>query len=362
MNHDASAALLDTVQHHVANRLPLRIVGGNSKAFLGCTLSTSDSVASLSLREHTGITNYEPTELVMTARCGTPLSTLVETLKQSGQQLAFEPPLLPNATLGGTLACGLSGPARPYGGAARDHMLGVRVISGKGEDLTFGGEVMKNVAGYDVSRVQVGAYGTLGVLLESSLKVLPLPETTLTLCFEQDEHDTSAMVKLARTFLPVTGAALIGTQRCIRLAGSEAGVRSAAAQLGGESMAQSPWEGMRDFTHEFFQDARPTWRLSVADYTPKLAIPDDADGTPAAVLYDWGGAQRWVKTAAPAETLFALAAAAQGHATRFSPPTEGELTHQPISGVAARLQSELRKSFDPHRVFNRGRFHPELDA
>ncbi len=362
MNHDASAALLDTVQQHVANGLPLRIVGGNSKSFLGRVSESAEEMTTLSVAEHRGVTNYEPTELVMSARSGTPLSLVIDTLKQSGQQLPFDPPQLPGATLGGTLACGLSGPVRPYCGAVRDHTLGTRVISGKGEDLAFGGEVMKNVAGYDVSRVQIGAYGTLGVLLDVSLKVLPLPETTRTLAFEQSEHDCSAMVKLARHFLPVTGAALIGSRRYIRLAGSDAGVQAAASELGGDAVDDAPWDALRDFTHTFFQDERPTWRISVADYTPKLAIPDDKDGSPASVLYDWGGAQRWVKTTLPAQEIFALAASANGHATRFSSASVGDATHQPIEGVAARLQTQLRTSFDPQRLLNRGRFHPELDT
>ncbi len=363
MTNDASNELLGSVREHVVNEQPMHIVGGNSKAFLGCKLSDVDDAATVSLNNHVGVVNYEPTELVFTARSGTLLSDVVQTLKQSGQQLPFEPPQLPGATLGGTLACGLSGPARPYGGAARDHTLGVRVINGKGELLRFGGEVMKNVAGYDVSRVQVGAYGTLGLLLEVSLKVLPLPETTLTLAFEQNEHDTTPMVQLARRFLPVTAAALIGRTRYIRLAGSDAGVQAAAKELGGERVVDNePWQGLRDLNHEFFNDPRPTWRISCADYTPALTIPNDEDGQPAKVLYDWGGAQRWIKTSLASHALFEIAANANAHATRFSTAMNNEPSHQPISGVSARLQRELRTSFDPLRLFNRSRFHPELDS
>ncbi len=363
MTNDASAALLETVQQYVAGANPFVIVGGGSKSFLGCRPAVSEPPAVVSVAEHHGVINYEPTELVMTARSGTPLSTVISTLHEHGQQLPFDPPQLPNATLGGTVACGLSGPTRPYAGSVRDHALGVRIISGKGEDCSFGGEVMKNVAGYDVSRVQVGAFGTLGVLLDISLKVLPLPESTVTLMFEQAAHDTVPMVQLARQYLPVTGAVLIGEQRFIRLAGSEAGVKAAAAQLGGESVNDDgPWTGVRDLSHAFFDDIRPTWRFSVPDYASTLELPNDDDGTPAATLYDWGGAQRWVKTNASAEVCFAAAAGAKGHATRFSEAPAGAPTHQPINGVSARLQSELRASFDPHRLCNRGRFHPELDS
>jgi len=363
MTNDVSAELIDAVQQHRDNNQAVRIVGGNSKSFLGRTSDDAQTQATLSVAEHQGVVNYEPTELVFTARSGTPLSTVIQTLNDADQQLPFDPPQLPGATLGGTMACGLSGPTRPHGGSARDHTLGVRVINGQGESLRFGGEVMKNVAGYDVSRVQVGAYGTLGVLLDVSLKVLPKPETSITLAFEQDAHDTAPMVKLARQFLPISAVALIGTTRFVRLAGSDAGVQSAAQELGGERLPTNEiWDGLRDFTHEFFQDPRPTWRLSVADYTPTLSIPNDEDGQAPNVLYDWGGAQRWVKTNLPSEQVFALAANANGHATRFSDPVSNEPTHQPLSGVAARLQRELRSSFDPNRLFNRGRFHPELDS
>ena len=362
MSNDASKALTDSIQQHAEQEKPVRIVGGNSKSFLGLQHDSGEANSVLSMLDHNGIVNYEPTELVVTVRSGTYIHDLVNILKESGQQLPFEPPQFANATVGGTVACGLSGPARPYTGSIRDHLLGARVINGKGEDLRFGGEVMKNVAGYDVSRLQAGAYGTLGVVLDVSFKVLPAPETTLTIAFEQLEHDTQPMVQLARQFMPVTGAALIGTSRFIRLAGSNAGVQSAAKQLGGEVIDESElWTSLRDLSHKFFQDERPTWRFSVPDFLPELDIPNDPDGTPATVLYDWGGAQRWVKTGVAAQTLFDVALRAGGHATRFS-AMGGEPSHQPLDGISARVQRELRTSFDPQRLFNRGRFHPELDA
>jgi len=263
MNKDASAALLEAVQGHVAQAHPMRIRGAGSKEFLAASTSPHKEVFDVSVVEHCGVVNYEPTELVMTARSGTPLQTVVATLREAGQCLPFEPPQPPGATLGGTLACGLSGPARPYAGAARDHVLGVRAINGKGEDLSFGGEVMKNVAGYDVSRLQIGAFGTLGLLLDISMKVLPLAETEMTLAFAQSAHDTAPMVALARRYLPITGAALIDTTRFIRLAGSEAGVKECAAQLGGDRVAdaQAPWLGLRDWTPQSRSLMTPTVSL-----------------------------------------------------------------------------------------------------
>jgi len=365
MSNDDAKALQDAVLQHAQNKSPLTIQGGGSKSFLGVAVDPDSASSTVSTLNHHGVINYDPTELVIPARSGTALTDIVKTLKASGQRLPFEPPMPANATLGGTLACGVSGPASPYAGAARDLMLGARIINGRGEDLSFGGEVMKNVAGYDVSRLQVGAFGTLGVVLDVSMKVLPLPESSVTLAFEQDEHDTAPMVELARQFLPITAAALIGRRRYLRLEGANAGVTASAKTLGGEEIAESdaPWEGLRDWTHPFFvTDTRTTWRLSVPDYAPKIDVPDDADGTPAAYLYDLGGAQRWLKTGLDAKTVFDLAKASGGHATRFSKGEIAAPSHQPIAGVAARLQTKLRQSFDPDGLFNPGRFHPELMA
>ncbi len=352
-NTDNTNAIKEAVQQALDAKTPVVITGGGSKDFLG----KSDAATTISTLQHTGIVNYEPTELVVTARSGTPLQELVDELKANGQRLPFEPPMHPGATLGGVLACGLSGPARPFAGSARDYVLGVRLINGQAQHLRFGGDVMKNVAGYDVSRLQIGAYGTLGLLLDASMKVLPIPEAEITLVSTRQAHDFSYIRRLGRLPVPVTAAALLGDRQYIRLSGTELAVQSAAQQLEGDidPEAEQIWAALRDQTHPFFKSEQTLWRISVAEYTDHL---EHLDGE---WMFDWAGAQRWLKSSEPAERVFAAAADAGGHATRYG--IDNSLPRfQPLSGVMARLQKRLRDSFDADRLFNPGHFHPELDA
>lgn len=356
---DDSARLIDAVCRATAEREPLSIHGANSKRYLG-----HDAVGEpLSTLSHGGIINYEPTELVVTARSGTPIADLTAALRDARQMLPFDPPD-GGGTLGGVIACGLSGPRRPYQGAARDFVLGTRVINGQGQDLRFGGEVMKNVAGYDVSRVQVGAFGTLGVLLDISMKVLPMPECELTLHHELDETGKSdTLVALARQPLPLSASMIYGRDRYIRLSGSAVAVETTARKLGGTRVpeAEIPWDALRERRLPFFDDRRPLWRLALPAHRGTLDLTGDW-------LLDWGGAQRWLKSDATAVEVFAAARAAGGHATRYRSVSatgvervDGAL-FQPLDGPLARLQSRLRDSFDAGRLFNRGRYHPELDT
>lgn len=360
-SNDDSAALLEQVQQAAANATPLNITAGGSKHMLGNQLADSAARESLSLLSHSGIITYEPTELVVSVRAGTLMKDLNQVLEEAGQMLPFEPPVLSGSTIGGVLACGLSGPRRPFVGSARDYVLGTRVINGQGQDLAFGGEVMKNVAGYDVSRLQTGAYGTLGVLLDVSMKVLPTPETELTLVQQADAHDTQAFAALLRRALPLSGAMLIGERRYLRLSGSEAAVRAAARELGGETLSAEQagiWQSVRDHEHAFFKNAgaeRCLWRLSVADHAPAIDVPGEW-------LYDWAGAQRWLLSTAPAMQIYQATQAAGGHAIRYCAGPADEPALQPIEGIMQRLQARVRDSFDAQRLFNRGRFHPELDS
>lgn len=356
---DNSSSLTEQVQEAVRTGSPLRIVGGDSKAHLGDG-DGHQPHAVLSLAEHQGIIAYEPTELVISVRTGTPLSALNDTLDAAGQMLPFDPPQLPSSTIGGVLACGLSGPRRPFNGAARDYVLGTRIINGQAQNLSFGGEVMKNVAGYDVSRVQVGAWGTLGVLLDVSMKVLPKPELEITLVQQSKAGDTGAFASFLRKPLPLSGAMLIGDQRYFRLSGSASAVKSAAQMIGGETVDDSDriWCAVRDQTHPFFHledDGEKTlWRISVADHAPAIELPG-------IFLYEWAGAQRWLISQAPADEIFQAAANAGGHAMRYTAKNSPGSAFQPLSGAMLKLQSRLRDSFDPQRLFNRGRFHPEMD-
>lgn len=360
-SNDDSGALIERVQQAVDTATPMVICAGNSKSALGNTLPPAAEADSVSVLSHTGIISYDPTELVVTVRSGTTMHELVSVLDEAGQMLPFEPPTLPQSTIGGVLACGLSGPRRPFSGSARDYVLGTRVINGRAQDLSFGGQVMKNVAGYDVSRVQTGAWGTLGILLDMSMKVLPKPEAELTLVHAAKAHDTRGFSPLMRQPLPLSGAMLIGEKRYLRLSGSTAAVRAAASALGGDALNADDagiWHSVRDHEHEFFTDLSgdtTLWRISVADHAPPLRLPGS-------YLYEWSGAQRWLKTDVPAADVFAAALAAGGHASRYSAGLPDEPAFQPLTGVMQRLQARVRDSFDPQRLFNRGRFHPELDA
>ncbi|MFK7860728.1 MAG: glycolate oxidase subunit GlcE [Granulosicoccus sp.] len=362
-SNDVSEVLVEQVRQAIENEMPLRIVGGDSKASLGNQVN-DDNATLLNTRSHEGIISYDPTELVVTVRAGTLLSELNNALSEAGQMLPFDPPDWPGSTIGGIIACGLSGPRRAFSGSARDYVLGTRVINGQAQDLSFGGQVMKNVAGYDVSRVQVGAWGTLGVLLDVSMKVLPKPERELTIRQHCKHRDLAAFAPLMRKPLPLSGAMLIDDQRYLRLSGSDAAVRVAAAELGGDIIEDDKlWQAVRDHTHPFFVTAREAadsqdktlWRISVADYTPALGLPGEW-------LHEWAGGQRWLLTAASAEEVFRVTGAAHGHATRYSVGERQTPAFQPLNGAMQTLQARLRDSFDPLRIFNRGRFHPELDV
>jgi len=354
LQQDLSAQLQDRTEQSLADKQPLVIRGGGSKDFLG----REPLGEPLELAGHSGIINYEPTELVVTVRGGTTLSALEQSLADNGQMLSFEPPdFAGRATIGGSVACNLSGPARPYAGAARDALLGITLLNGKGEILHFGGEVMKNVAGYDLSRLMAGAMGTLGVLLEVSLKVLPSPDREITLvregiAIEQAFHQLSG---LGRKPLPISGAAFYQDRLSIRLAGNEAGLAAAKTIIPGDELesqdADEYWRSIKDQTHDFFRSEKPLWRLSVPANCPELPIGGEC-------LYDWGGAQRWVLSDEPADKLFRLAEEAGGHATAFRRPCDGEAVFQPLPPGLHTLHQRLKQAFDPEGILNPGRLYP----
>jgi glycolate oxidase FAD binding subunit len=335
-----------------AQGTPLVIRGGGSKVFLG-RRTEGETLDVSGLR---GIVHYEPTELVITARAGTLLAEIEAALAERGQMLGFEPPHFgPTATLGGTIACGLSGPARPFRGAARDFVLGVKLVNGAGEALHFGGEVMKNVAGYDVSRLMCGAYGTLGVLLEISLKVVPRPAEERFLTLECDTAAALARMALwQREPLPLTGLCYDGDRLHVRLAGAIQAVAAAQRRLGGETdpAGSSFWERLREQQSGFFTGIEPLWRISVPSTTPTLPV----DGKQ---LIDWGGALRWVKSTAADDAVFAAARAAGGQAMRFRGAQDGRV-FQPLPSALLALHRRLKLAFDPHSVLNRGRLYPDF--
>jgi glycolate oxidase FAD binding subunit len=325
----------------------MRVQGGNTKAFYG----GEPKGEPCSMADYSGIVSYEPTELVMTARAGTPLSVIKDTLRESGQMLPFEPPAFGlGATLGGTIACGFSGPARPYRGAARDLVLGVSCVSGRGEILNFGGQVMKNVAGYDVSRIMVGSLGTLGIITQVSLKVLPIPQISVTQCFELSA--TAALERMTGLLtrpLPVTASAWHDGLLRVRFSGVEASVAAAIEAVEGESdpAGDAFWDDLREHRLSFFDGPAPLWRLSVKPQIQVLNVPGD-------FLIDWGGGVYWVKSDCPLEDLSQCAKTAGGYATRFR-GGDRKVRCSALDGVSIRLNERLKNAFDPHHVLNPGR-------
>ncbi|MDH5178415.1 MAG: glycolate oxidase subunit GlcE [Gammaproteobacteria bacterium] len=342
---DYSKILQDQILEAYNERQPIRISGYQSKAFFYRPIHAPV----VDVTAHRGILNYEPTELIITARAGTPLSEIDAALAEHHQMLAFEPPYFAdNASLGGTIACGLSGPRRPWSGSARDFVLGTRIINGKGEILSFGGEVMKNVAGYDVSRLMTGAMGTLGLLLDISLKVLPRPQREITLSRELDAKQAlQQMLQLSRQSLPISALCHDGEKMYLRLCGAEKSVLAAKKQLGGIEVDDSAtlWHGIREHRHRFFHSEQPLWRLSLPAATPIQALPGKQ-------FIDWGGAQRWLYTELDAEALRAKVSEYQGHATLFRHGDRNSEIFHPLLGKLKQLQMELKLAMDPHCILN----------
>ena len=346
-----------------AARTPLVIRAGGSKDFYGN--ATAGEV--LDPRAHRGIVAYEPTELVATVRCGTPLAEFEAALAERGQLLSFEPPHFgPQATVGGCVAAGLAGPRRasygPLSGAVRDLVLGATLMNGKGELLRFGGTVMKNVAGYDVARALAGSLGTLGLIVEVSLKVLPKPAAEATVRLGLDE--TTALRKMNEWGgqpLPVSATAWCDGRLTVRLSGARAAVDAARARLGGALVdgdeAAAYWRGVREQTDAYFAGDTPLWRLSVPSTAAPLGLSAEADG---AQLIEWGGAQRWLRTNAAAGLVRARAEALGGHATLFRTAGERVGVFHPLAPAIATIHQRLKREFDPAGIFNRGRMYPDL--
>ncbi|KPB69613.1 glycolate oxidase subunit GlcE [Pseudomonas cannabina] len=348
-DRDASQTLLEQVSQALHDGKPLRIQGGNSKAFLGRPVSGEP----LDTREHRGIVSYDPTELVITARAGTPLNELMQALDAAGQMLPCEPPDFGMATLGGMVAAGLSGPRRPWSGSVRDFVLGTRVITGLGKHLRFGGEVMKNVAGYDVSRLLTGSFGCLGLLTEVSLKVLPKPRLCNSIALEMDSARALAcLTEWAQQPMPISAASHDGRVLRLRLEGGEGSVAAAHQRLGGELSDTGYWQQLNEQRLAFFQDPRPLWRISLPADTGVLSLPGEQ-------LIDWGGAQRWLRSDAESETIRTLTASVGGHATCYR-HNHVDSPFQPLAVPLLRYHQALKAGLDPQGIFNPGRLYAEL--
>jgi glycolate oxidase FAD binding subunit len=358
--------LIDQVRSAIASRQLLDIRGGGTKSFYG-----GEPIGDgLDVRPLRGISSYEPSELVVTVRGGTPLAELEAVLAEQGQCLPFEPPRFVSSqgqggTVGGMVAAGLAGPARAAVGGVRDYVLGATLLNGRAELLSFGGTVMKNVAGYDVSRVLAGSMGIFGVICEVSLKVLPLPAAVATVRLELGP--ASALRKLGEWGgqpLPINASAWWDGMLVLRLAGAHAAVQAAREKIGGELIAPATadpfWQGLRDHSDEFFVGAvkaveggAALWRLSVPATAPPLKLSGEQ-------LLEWGGAQRWICTSAPAAHLREVAAAVGGHAVLFRGHDKTAGTFAPLRPPLDRIHRELKLAFDPQRIFNPGRLIPGL--
>ncbi|MHA4869628.1 glycolate oxidase subunit GlcE [Duganella sp. PWIR1] len=336
-----------------ANSTPLRIRGGGTKDWYGRAFDGE----LLDTRVNSGVIAYEPTELVITARCGTPLAEIEALLAQHGQMLAFEPPRFGAvSTIGGVVASALSGPRRASAGAVRDFVLGAVLMDGRGEQLRFGGQVMKNVAGYDVSRLLAGSLGTLGLILEVSLKVLPVPLRTASLRFELSEIDAlTRLNEWAGQPLPISASCWHSGVLTLRLSGAGAAVMAAQQRLGGQVLEEGEtdafWTSLRDQTHDYF-NADSLWRMSVPSHASAIILRGEQ-------LIEWGGAQRWLKvdSAAQADSIRRTVAAAGGHATLYRGGDKSVGVFHPLAPAVAKIHERLKQSFDPAGIFNPGRMY-----
>ncbi len=344
----------DRIASASASGTALRIRGSGTKDWYGQELNGEV----LDTTVFSGIVAYDPTELVITARAGTTLREIGKALAEKKQMLAFEPPRFDGlATIGGIVASGLSGPRRQAVGSVRDFVLGTVLMDGKGEVLNFGGQVMKNVAGYDVSRLLTGSLGTLGLLLEVSIKVLPRPFAQHSLQFAMSEEEALHQLNVwGGQPLPLSASCWVNGHLYVRLSGAQAAVDAAIAKMGGAELPQAEafWDSVREQEHEFFQ-AVPAglWRLSVPTTAKPLSLPGEQ-------MIEWGGAQRWLKTSADAATIRAAAATVGGHATLHRGGDKSVGVFQPLAPAVARIHRNLKNTFDPAGVFNPRRMYTDF--
>ena len=375
VDNDISKALQDQVTQAINNKQALSIFAGNSKRFFGNSDEKDGKSADtipLDISNHTGVINYEPTELCITVRSGTKLSELENLLAENNQILAFEPPHYSvnnhdTATIGGAIASGISGPRRAYTGSARDSILGVEIINGHGEIARFGGEVMKNVAGYDLSRMMLRSLGTLGILLSVSIRVIPKPECDMTLVFDASQSEALACFQsLRKKLLPITATAWIDDKASIRLSASAQVLQSCQDKVRGDvipdtGIANKFWKDLRDHSHDFFSNDKPLWRFSLPPSTPETLSLDGEQ------LIEWGGSQRWIHSLTPANIIRDIAKSHKGYATLFN--SKPSTTHNNASDTEVfptlapelfALHKHLKDQMDPHGIFNPNRIYQGL--
>jgi len=351
ISHDATESLLAGVQQAIGNTTPLVIKGCGSKDFYG--YPAAQELARLDTSTHRGVMAYAPEELVIRVRAGTRLAEVQQLLSDNKQMLAFEPPdFEANSTIGGVIASGLSGPRRPYAGSVRDFVLGLTMITGRGEVLEFGGQVMKNVAGYDVSRLVTGSLGTLGVILDVSLKVLPQPELEISQALSIASQAFQSHLQSIYTSHPVSAAAYRDGTLNIRLSGSETAVNTAKQKIGGDEIDNAIWDALN--TLECFAAATRLWRVSVAPAS-RLFMEE-------AAVIDWGGGVRWLVD--PGYDPRDVLANEDGHATLMKYDKElllsGVEIFQALGEPLLGIHKRLKQQFDPAGIFNPGRMYRDI--
>jgi len=355
-NNDISEELKNSVQDAISLKSPLYIHGGNSKLFYGNIVNAKP----LDISKHTGVISYDPTELCITVRAGTLLSDIERLLDSENQILPFEPPQYsPNATIGGAIASGISGPRRAYTGSVRDAILGVKIINGEAEIVSFGGQVMKNVAGYDLSRMMVRSQGTLGVILEVSIRLLPKPKGEISVCFDAKQDIALNYFQSSRIEqLPITASAWFNNQGYLRLSGSEQSLASKLKTLK-SNLNVSPiensaefWTDIRDHKHHFFgRDDKPLWRLSLPPASEEMAQIGDNQ------FVEWGGAQRWVNTNTPANIIQSSVSSRNGYATLFKGDIPEVSCFPKLNKDLIKFHKQLKHNMDPQGIFNPGRMY-----
>lgn len=349
--NDQSEKLQSVVVEALESKATLNIIGANSKAFYGRKVEADHT---LDVSAHRGVVSYDPAELAITVRAGTPLRELEENLREHHQELPFEPPDFDGkSTIGGTVAAGLSGPRRPYSGAVRDAMLGAKIINGRGKILEFGGQVMKNVAGYDVSRLLAGSLGTLGVMLELSLKVQPMARHEITTVQTADATNIfEQLIHLRQHSANISATAFDGERLFVRRVGEQTETNN----WGGSELLEDDtdfWRQIKNQQHAFFQDDKPLWRISLPPATPMLTIPGET-------LIEWGGGLCWLKSHSPEQEIRDLVLQQGGHATLFRANGLSADPFQPLPTVLFKLHQQLKKSLDPQGIFNPGKMYPGL--
>ena len=354
MNTDFEQHIVETVKAAALNQAPLNIIGGNSKSFYG----RIPQGQALSTSEHSGVVSYEPTELVITARAGTKITALQSLLAENNQMLGFEPTLCnADSTLGGVVAAGLAGCSRAYAGSIRDFILGVRMVNGHAQLLNFGGQVMKNVAGFDHSRLMAGSLGTLGVLMEISLRVLPLPKfvTTVKLAHADPNVAIDFMNKLSGQPYPISAAAWFAGQTYIRLSGTEQGVKSAVNHInsGADDQADEFWAQINSHQLSILSEQAVLYRISVPAACPNYFGSANQ-------LIDWGGAQRWLADVSDVTELRNQLESKGATLTVFRGGNRDADVFDQLDSVSMKLHQNIKQAFDPKRIFNPGRMYKNL--